>query len=448
MAPLKVLVIGAGVGGTGVAFWLGKAGHDVTVIERAPQLRANGQQIDLRGQGLTVTRRMGLLDAVRSKRVEEQGVMFVDSKGTNKAFLGINDTGKGAQAFTSEYEIMRGDLIRILYDASLESGNAKYVFGTTVTSFSQDNADAKSEDGGKVRVTLSDGREEEYDLVVGADGQGSRTRRQILGLTQGQPDPTSKFLGVYAGFYSLPHDGTRPNVATAYHAPGGRLTLTRVDNPKTFQVYHMLRADHPLGRDFGIALAKRDVAAQKQIMAEAYQDAGWETKKLVHGMLNDRQADDFYATDVASIVSPVWSKGRIVLLGDAGYSSATFSGFGTSMALVGAYVLAGELTKNTTFDKDRPRKSLADGQAHVLKALRGYEDILRPFATKLQNAIPGWIWSFTIPHAAWGVWLLRFVVTVLTFLRIDKLAQRFGSDDKAEWTVPDYPEVDALVKSS
>ncbi|KAI6379378.1 hypothetical protein MCOR25_001967 [Pyricularia grisea] len=448
MAPLKVLVIGAGVGGIGVAFWLGKAGHDVTVIERAPKLRSDGQQIDLRGQGLTVTRRMGLIDAVRSKRVDEQGVMFVDSKGTNKAFFAINDTGEGAQGFTSEYEIMRGDLIRVLYDASLKSGNAKYVFGTTATSFSQNDSDAKSDDGGKVRVTFSDGREEEYDLVVGADGQGSRTRRQLLGLTQGQRDPTLKFLGVYAGFYSLPHDGTRPNVATAYHAPGGRLTLTRVDNPKTFQVYHMIRGDHPLGRDFGIALAKRDVVAQKQILAEAFQDAGWESKQLVHGLLHDKQADDFYATDVASVVSPLWSKGRIVLLGDAGYSSATFSGFGTSMALIGAYVLAGEIVKNTTFDKDQPRKSLADGKVHVLKALRGYDDVLRPFASKLQDAVPSWIWSFAIPHSAWGVWLLRFICTVVTLFRIDKLAQRFGSDDKEDWTVPDYPEVDALVKSS
>lgn len=448
MAPLKVLVIGAGVGGTATAFWLGKAGHDVTVIERAPELRANGQQIDLRGQGLTVTRRMGLLDIVRSKRVDEQGVMFVDSKGANKAFFAINDTGKGAQAFTSDYEIMRGDLIRILYDASLESGNARYMFGTTVTSFSQDNSDAKSEDGGKVRVTFSDGREEEYDLVVGADGQGSRTRRQLLGLTQGQRDPTSKFLGVYAGFYSLPHDGTRPNIACAYHAPGGRLTLTRVDNPKTFQVYHMMRADHPLGRDFGTALAKRDVVAQKQILAEAFQDAGWETKKLTHGMIHDKQADDFYATDVASIVSPIWNKARIVLLGDAGYSAATFSGFGTSMALIGAYVLAGEIAKNTTFDKQHPRKSLADGEIKVMKALRGYDDVLRPFVTSFQNSIPGWIWAFAIPKPAWAVWLLRFVFTMVTVLRIDKLSQRFGSDDKQAWVLPSYPEVDALVKSS
>ncbi|KAI8719692.1 FAD-binding-3 domain-containing protein [Fusarium sp. LHS14.1] len=136
MAPLRVLICGGGCAGPALAFWLARDGHHVTVVERFPALRATGAQIDLREQGIEVVKRMGLLDAVRSRLVDEAGVSFVDSNGKVMGTIMANTSGKGAQSLTSEYEIMRGDLVRLLYDETKDDVN--YVFNKTVESFEQD----------------------------------------------------------------------------------------------------------------------------------------------------------------------------------------------------------------------------------------------------------------------------------------------------------------------
>lgn len=127
MAPLKVLISGGGIAGNALAFWLSKQGHDVTVIERFPKLRATGLQIDLRGHGIEVMRRMGLEEAFRAKSVKEQGLRIVNSSGRQMAFFPVNASGKGSQSFTTDFEIMRGDLCRLLYDAT--GDHVKYIYG-------------------------------------------------------------------------------------------------------------------------------------------------------------------------------------------------------------------------------------------------------------------------------------------------------------------------------
>ncbi|MEV4899455.1 FAD-dependent monooxygenase, partial [Nonomuraea sp. NPDC055795] len=134
--PLRVLVAGGGIAGQALAFWLTRGGHRVTVAERFPVLRASGAQVDLRGQGIEAIERMGLLDAVRGELVDEAGVAFVDARGRAKATIMANTSGQGRQTLTSEYEIMRGDLVRILHDASKD--DAEYVFGVSVDGFEQD----------------------------------------------------------------------------------------------------------------------------------------------------------------------------------------------------------------------------------------------------------------------------------------------------------------------
>jgi 2-polyprenyl-6-methoxyphenol hydroxylase-like FAD-dependent oxidoreductase len=138
---------------------------------------ASGAQIDLRAQGIEAVKRMGLLDAIRGKLVDEAGVSFVDSQGKTKATIMANKSGKGAQSLTSEYEIMRGDLVRILYGATKD--NVEYVFGKTVERFEQDEK--------QVVAHFSDGSSDTFDLLVGADGQGSRIRKAIL--PPDSPDP-------------------------------------------------------------------------------------------------------------------------------------------------------------------------------------------------------------------------------------------------------------------
>ncbi|WP_189285352.1 FAD-dependent monooxygenase, partial [Streptomyces anthocyanicus] len=133
---LRVLVAGGGIAGHALAYWLARGGHRVTVRERYPDLRATGAQIDLRGQGIEAVRRMGLLDTVRGRLVDEAGVAFLDARGRPRATLMANTSGRGRQSLTSEYEIMRGDLVRILHEAT--GNDVEYVYGTSVDGFDQD----------------------------------------------------------------------------------------------------------------------------------------------------------------------------------------------------------------------------------------------------------------------------------------------------------------------
>ncbi|WP_280430232.1 FAD-dependent oxidoreductase [Nocardia brasiliensis] len=166
---LKVLVCGGGIAGQALAYWLARGGHQVVVAERFPALRASGAQVDLRGQGIDAVERMGLLDAVRSKLVHEAGVSFVDARGRARGTILANTSGQGRQTLTSEYEIMRGDLVRILHDATAD--DVRYLFGRTVERFEQDDA--------RVLAHFSDGSSGEFDLLVGAGGPGSRLRRAL-----------------------------------------------------------------------------------------------------------------------------------------------------------------------------------------------------------------------------------------------------------------------------
>lgn len=165
---LRVLIAGGGVAGQALAFWLTRGGHRVTVVERFPALRATGAQVDLRGQGIEAVTRMGLLNAVRDRRVDEAGVAFIDSRGRTKATIRANTSGRGRQTLTSEYEIMRGDLVRVLHEATRD--DTEYVFGNGVDGFEQDDH--------RVFARFSDGSRGEFDLLIGADGQGSRIRRR------------------------------------------------------------------------------------------------------------------------------------------------------------------------------------------------------------------------------------------------------------------------------
>ena len=159
MAQLKVLIVGGGITGPALAHWLSKVDCDITIVERAPDLRASGQQIDLRGEGVAVMRKMGIESAVRAKVVQEEGAEFVDKNGRRQAFFGANKTGQGRQSLTSEFEIMRGDLCRIIFDATQ---GAKYIFGNSVATY--------KDTGSKVEVSFKDGRTDTFDLMVGADG--------------------------------------------------------------------------------------------------------------------------------------------------------------------------------------------------------------------------------------------------------------------------------------
>ncbi|KAK4041238.1 monooxygenase [Parachaetomium inaequale] len=431
--PLRVLISGAGIAGPALALNLSRLPSPlkctITIVERHPDLRASGQQIDLRGQGVVAMRKLGIEPQVRAVVVDEPGVRILNRKGKTQAYFGSNKTGKGAQSFSAEWEIMRGDLCRVLYDATVDLPGVRYVFGTTVETFEHVK-------GGKaVKVKLSDGSEEEYDLLVGCDGVGSRVRRRMF--TDGRKDGLFP-AGIACAFYSIPPaEGDTPD-ATWCHLSGRRGFMTRRDREDCLRVYLMCAGDD---EQMAKLLKHSTVAEQKEAWAEVFKhdllDA-WGIRRFIEG-LHSPQADDFYAVEFAQVKLDNWSEGRVVVLGDAGFCPAPLTGQGTSLAFAGAYVLAGEIARACGKDVQED----VNPWDNVPVALAAYETELKPFVKTVQDVPVKRIVSFMCPESAWVVSLIHWAAWLIAVLRLNQLAAKFGSDDKGSWRLPDYPELSA-----
>ncbi|QMW38839.1 hypothetical protein G4B11_002075 [Aspergillus flavus] len=414
MTGLKVLICGAGITGNALAFWLSKMGHQVTVIERHSSLRATGLQVDLREPGITVLRRMGLEQQFRARSVREQGMEIVDHAGKRKAYFAANRSGLGMQSFTTDYEIMRGDLCRLVYDATKD--RATFVFGTTIESFTQRE--------GHVDVQFSDGSHDWFDLLVGADGQGSRTRKLILGS---EPDPFHP-LGVHIGYFTVPREiqpGEEYNAAI-YIAPGRRFIFTRRHSPHAIQVYLACKTDSDR-----LVKARGNTEEEKDELAEIFRGAGWQTDRILKEL---QSADDFYCERLGVVRMDSWSAGRVALVGDAAYCPSATTGMGTTSGLVGAYILAGEISKHYQADHE--------SKDRLLLALKAYDDTYRPFISQVQKGIEkgSTFWDYT-PSSWWGITILHILLWVASFLRLDILSQWFIREDTT-WALPDYKQME------
>jgi 2-polyprenyl-6-methoxyphenol hydroxylase-like FAD-dependent oxidoreductase len=404
MAPLNVIICGGGCGGPALAYWLARSGHRVTVVERFSTLRASGAQVDLRDPGIEVIKRMGLLDAIRTKRVDEVGTSFVDAQDKTKATIMANKSGKGAQTLTSEYEIMRGDLVRILYDAT--KSNVEYIFGVSVQHFEQ------HED--RVEVIFSDGRTDTFDLLVGADGQGSRIRKAIL--PPDSPEPYNR-LGLHSAYWFVPRSETDSNMCKVYHSPGSRAIMCRSHNATETQVYFAIKDDSEELR----SLPRASVEQQKAFWTERFSGAGWQTDRFIESMKN---ADYFYCQEIVQVRTDTWYKNRVVLLGDAGYCPSPVTGMGTTASFVGAYVLAGEINRNAN---------------NLPEALKNYEKTLRPFINEIQVINRPMIRSL-FPQTQLGISILHFISGIICYCRIPEFLAKFSNKEGSGWNLPDYPE--------
>ncbi|MFG2115913.1 FAD-dependent monooxygenase [Streptomyces sp. NPDC048718] len=346
-----ILISGAGIAGPALAYWLRKQGFTVTVVERAPAPRPGGQTVDLRGAGRTVVERMGLMDRARAESVDQRGLALVDTRGRVTARVPADSFG--GEGIVSEIEILRGDLARLLYEATVP--DTEYLFDDTITHLAQDA------DG--VTVTFEKAAPRRFGLVVGADGPHSVVRS----LAFGPERETVRPLGLYTAWFTatgldLGLDGWY----LMHNAPGGLVASARPGRlPGEIKAGFSFRTAEPLAYD------RRDSAAQRALVAERFARVGWEAQKLVRAM---RNADDFFFDSMGQVRLDRWSRGRVVLLGDAGYCATPLTGLGTSLALVGAYVLAGELA--------------AAGGDHRL-ALRRYDTVLRPYVDQAQELPPG-----------------------------------------------------------
>ncbi|MFJ7627831.1 FAD-dependent monooxygenase [Streptomyces sp. NPDC097595] len=405
---LRILVAGGGVAGQALAFWLTRGGHRVTVVERFPALRASGAQVDLRGQGIEAIRRMGLLETVRGRLVDEAGVAFVDSHGKARATIMANTSGKGRQTLTSEYEIMRGDLVRILHSATED--DTEYVFGKSVDGFDQH--------GERVTAHFSDGTSGEYDLLIGADGQGSRTRRALL------PEGVDPYwrTGIHMAYWFVPRSASDSNIRDTYMVPGGRQIMRRSHNATETQVYFVMREESAEAS----AIHRAPVEEQRTFWAGRFRDAGWQTDRFIEGMAT---SPFFYSQEVVQVRIGSWSEGRVVLAGDAAHCASPYSGMGISGGLVGAYVLAGEINRH------------ADD---LTTALADYERVLRPFTDAVQGEVNPRILRVGMPLNRHAISVFQNTTALACFLRIPDLVARLSKEERGgDWRLPSY--TDALA---
>jgi 2-polyprenyl-6-methoxyphenol hydroxylase-like FAD-dependent oxidoreductase len=397
---MRVLISGASITGPALAFWLRRFGAEVTVVERAPGLRPGGQAVDVRGIAKEAVRRMGLAEQVRAACTDTGGLSLVGRTGRRLASMTVGQFG--GDGLIAEIEILRGDLSRVLYDATKDT--TEYVFGDRIT--------AMDEQPDGVHVTFAAGAPRVFDVVIGADGLHSGVRSLAFG------EVPIRHLGSYLSFWTVRNHLDLKNWALVYTEPGRSVGVRTINANHDLMAFVSLRADE-------LDYDHRDTGKQKEIVRERLAGMGWESAAFVDQL---DAAPDFYFDSCSQVIQDSWSRGRVGLLGDAAFCSSPASGQGTSLALVGAYVLAGELA--------------ACGGDYAA-GLAAYERRLRPWVLanqKLGRDSAGLIVPLTengVRLQRWALRVLRYLPTKLLFRRSAKLLNGFE--------LPDYPHDRAKV---
>ena len=398
MSNLNILISGSGIAGSVFAFWLLRAHPDanITIVERNPTLRLTGASVDIRSSAVDIVKWMGVEPEIRSHTTKEEGIQWVDENG--KPVATLRATGRSdIQSITSEYEIFRGALAKIFVNPIMKRVNL--IFDESVDHYEQRDD--------KLVVTFTRSQEvKEYDLLVAADGLGSKIRGMMLNT---KPQEQIHDEGVHVAYFTIKNDllqGTR--LAKWYNATGGRVIFLRPDPDPAGRTRGNLISVTTSGDVETKARLNRAVRegnkSYMKLMEEMFRDAGWIAPEVLKGM---RESDDFYCSLFGQIRSPKVQDGRVVLLGDAGYATP---GIGTSLAIIGGYVLAGELLNHP---KD------------ISTALKGYEEILQPFVRSQQgndNAM-----QLLNPQTWWGIRIRNAILGFVTWAKLDRLAMAVGA---------------------
>jgi 2-polyprenyl-6-methoxyphenol hydroxylase-like FAD-dependent oxidoreductase len=358
-----ILISGASVAGPALAFWLRRRGFNPTLVERAPAPRGGGQAIDLRGAARDVAERMGVLDDVRRAHTGARGMSLVNSANKRVASMSADLLGDSGGVI-AELEILRGDLVRILYEATRH--DVEYIFDESIAGIAQ------AEDG--VHVTFERGASRSFDLVIGADGLHSNVRA----LAFGDESRFIRDLGCYVAIFTTANRLKLDGWELFYSVPGKTAGLypMRQDAEAKAMFYF---ASAPLRYD------RHDVGEQKRLVAKAFAGVGWEVPQMLRSM---EEAPDFYFDRVCQVRMDTWSHGRVALLGDAAHCPSPMAGMGTSLALVGAYVLAGELA--------------TEAGAHSAAFAR-YERAMRDYVHMGQKQVNG-ASGFLVPNSRAQIW--------------------------------------------
>ncbi|NEB02158.1 FAD-dependent monooxygenase [Streptomyces sp. SID13726] len=312
----EVLISGASIAGPALAFWLNRHGYAVTVVEKAHAPRSGGYPIDVRGTALEVVRRMGILPRLRDARVDLRRFTFLDGDGGTVASVEPRGA-EGPDVEGRDVEVPRGELTDALY--SVVRDDVEFLF--------DDSVDTLDRSGHGVDVTFRGGGSRTFDMVFGADGLHSRTRELVFG----PEERFHRYLGYcFAGFTMRNTLGLSREIAM-WNVPGRAAALYAVGDGDEVHAFLNFARPEP---SFG---AFRDPEAQRDLVAGVFAGAGWEVPGMIAAMY---EADDLFVDVVSQIRMPRWSDDRVALVGDAAYAPSFLTGQGSSLALVGAYMLA------------------------------------------------------------------------------------------------------------
>jgi 2-polyprenyl-6-methoxyphenol hydroxylase-like FAD-dependent oxidoreductase len=390
---MKILVVGSGIAGPTLAYWLLRAGHEPTLVERSPELRRGGYIIDFWGAGFDVAERMGVLPEIMQKGYRVREVRQVDDAGRTTAAFQTKVFVRGTEG--RYVSIGRSELASILYGAL--GDRVETLFGDTVR--------ALEEDAERVHVTFESGATRDFDLVVGSDGLHSHVRRLVFG----PEEEFETFMGITVAAFDV--EGYRPRDELVYvmHTEVGRQVGRFAMNGDTTLFLFTFRDD-------GRAVTE-GAEAQHAVLRARMAGAGWETAAILECLAD---AKTFYFDRVSQIRMPSWTRGRVALLGDAAACVSLLAGQGTALAMVEAYVLAAELGR-------------ANGNHR--EAFSRYERMLMPFLLSKQKAAVGLAPAFA-PKNGLQLALVKSITKLMSVPFVADLAMGKSLRDAIELPAP------------
>lgn len=399
---MRILISGASIAGPVLAYWLTRRGLDVTVVERAPALRkTGGHAVDLFRPAMEISERMGVLPRIEDHATGTTVLNVYRPWAAGPARI---DYLKLIGAVSDRHvEIMRDDLSEIYYDASRH--DAEYVFGDQITAITDDGD-----------VSFEHGAARSFDLVVGADGLHSGVRRIVFG-----EDVPERFLGGYLSVVSVPKSLAREGSMDGYFEPDRVAMVYTADHLDDARAVFMFRPRGPLDYDH------RDVDRQKAALREAFSGMPAQVNRWLDEVAS---TPTFYFDAITQLELAGWSRGRVTLVGDAGYCPGPAVGGSTSLAVYGAYVLAGEI---------------AEAGGDHAAAFARYERTMMPSVVG-SRALARVNAKTIVPGSRWGVMALIGVARAVSVLPLgvtQTLARlnRRGVRLYDSMPLPDYPAV-------
>jgi 2-polyprenyl-6-methoxyphenol hydroxylase-like FAD-dependent oxidoreductase len=340
--PLHVLISGASFAGLAAAFWMRRLGHTVTVVEVAKGLKMGGSPVDIKQGTVDIMKRMGLLERIQTNSLKPKVLDFLDVDGARIAKMPAQ--AEAGQAANPEYEIERDMLLQMMFEEV--KNDVEFLF---------DNSIARIDDSAnEVAVTFKNGRQQSFSFLFGCDGSHSSVRSMCFA----EESAYSCFLQNYFSITIVDKLLIAEDTAQMYNVPG-KVVMLNAYNNKT-DVIFCFRSENEIPYSY------RDQEEQKNIILQQFSGEGWRTRELLDELSHCR---NFYFDKMCQIRMPSWTKGRVALVGDAGYCASPAAGMGGSLAIVGATALADAFQKHPE---------------NFERAFQEYNDSLRPFVEEVQ----------------------------------------------------------------